>query len=85
MISRFKLPMWITSVCKDHYVCQGMQFSYAVLPVQIEQLPADWKEFMREQLKLSPAEGKYVVLVEVPSPENPGNKHCLEILDLTTE
>jgi len=85
MISRFKLPLWITSVCKDHSVCQGLQFSYGVLPVQLEHFPANWKEFMREQLKICPVEGKYAVLVEVPSPENPNDNHCLEILDLTTE
>ena len=47
MISRFSPGVWIVAVSRDAAVCQGLVFSYGVHPVQIDQSPENWRDFIR--------------------------------------
>jgi pyruvate kinase len=82
MISRFKLPLWVTAVSRDEATCQGLQFSYGVFPVCRRDLPHDWNAFAREWLAAQGVPPGLVVLTSGPSHANPAANHRLEILDL---
>jgi pyruvate kinase len=82
MISRFKLPVWITAVSRHSSTCQGLAFSYGVYPVHEPELPEDWKPFARKWLKDHKIEGNIVILTEGPSKRNPKSNNRLEIIDL---
>lgn len=82
MISRFKLPVWILAVTCEHSVCQNLQFSSGVFPLQVDAEPEDWDAFIKSvthDLKLS---SHLLILVKGPSNLNPGANHLLEVLDL---
>ncbi|PKN73784.1 MAG: pyruvate kinase [Candidatus Cloacimonetes bacterium HGW-Cloacimonetes-3] len=81
MISRFKLPVWVTAVSMDYQTCQNLQFSWGVKAVCLEGMPQDWKAFIRGKLQFDDT-NKYAVIVEVPSTSNPNANHRLEILEL---
>lgn len=80
MISRFKPITWIHAVSTNPSVCRGMQFSYGVLPVLVKKVPRDWKKFLLQLIKCQEIKQGLAVLVEVPSPENPGINHRIEII-----
>jgi pyruvate kinase len=82
MISRFKLPVWITAVSPDETTCQGLQFSYGVYPVHEPKHPDDWKPFARNWLESHGIEGHLVVLTEGPSAAHPGANNRMELIDL---
>jgi pyruvate kinase len=82
MISRFKLPVWITAVSRHEKTCQGLAFSYGVYPVHKPERPDDWKPFARKWLKDHKIKGNIVVLTEGPSERNPESNNRLELIDL---
>ena len=82
MISRFKLPVWITAVSRHVSTCQGLAFSYGVYPVHEPELPQDWKPFARKWLKDHEIEGNIVILTEGPSKRNPEANNRMELIDL---
>jgi len=81
MISRFRLPVWITAVSSSEEVCRQLQFSYGVQPVHITQTPQDWKDFIKAILNKNNIPDGLALLVEGPSPENPTASHKMEIID----
>ena len=82
MISRFKLPVWITAVSRRESTCQGLAFSYGVYPVHELDPPKDRKPFTRKWLKDHRIEGNIVVLTAGPSKRNPESNNRWEIIDL---
>ncbi len=82
MISRFKLPVWITAVSRHEGTCQGLAFSYGVFPVHEAEPPDDWKPFARKWLRTHNIEGNIVVLTEGPSKRNPEANNRMELMDL---
>jgi pyruvate kinase len=82
MISRFKLPVWITAVSRHESTCQGLAFSYGVYPVHKLEHSDNWKPFARKWLKDHRIKGNIVVLTEGPSERNPESSNRLEIIDL---
>ncbi len=80
MISRFKLPVWVLAVCTDPKVCPGLRFSYGVKPLLVKRAPKDWKKLLKEQIICHEIKSGIAILVEVPSAENPGINHRLEII-----
>jgi pyruvate kinase len=82
MISRFKLPVWITAVSKKKQTCQQLIFTYGILPIHINEIPHDWNVFAVDLLKNYGLEGTKVVLTEGPSPDNPHINPRVEIIDL---
>jgi len=82
MISRFRLPVWITAVSRHESSCQALEFSYGVYPVHEPELPDDWKPFARKWVKEHKIDGHIVVLTEGPSRRNPEANNRLELIDL---
>jgi pyruvate kinase len=85
MISRFRLPVWITAVSRHESSCQALEFSYGVYPVHEPELPDDWKPFARKWLDEHEIEGNIVVLTEGPSERNPEANNRMELIDLSRE
>ena len=63
----------------------GLQFSYGVLPVQLDDLPHDWNAFARQWLESEGLPPGLVVLTSGPCRANPAANNRLEILDLAAE
>ncbi|MFO7659522.1 MAG: pyruvate kinase [Candidatus Cloacimonadaceae bacterium] len=83
MISRFRLPVWITAVCNEENICRQLQFSYGVESIHMPQTPQNWKDFIKATLSKDKLPDGLALLVEGPSPENPTASHKLEIIDTT--
>ncbi|MCJ7524344.1 MAG: pyruvate kinase [Candidatus Aminicenantes bacterium] len=81
-ISRFRLPLWIAAVSPNESTCQQMQFSYGIHPVHEADPPADWKTYAGNWLQSHGVKGNIVLLIEGPSPKNPGANYMLEMIDL---
>jgi pyruvate kinase len=81
-ITRFRLPVWITSVCPHKAVCQSLQFSYGVFPVHEPEYQEDWNAFARDFLEYHGMTERLVVLTEGPSPKHPESNHRMELIDL---
>jgi len=81
MISRFRLPLWITAVSNDEAACQHLQFSYGVHPIHAIRTPQDWKAFIKAFLHANSLAEGLALLVEGPSQDNPTVSHRLEIID----
>jgi len=81
MVSRFKLPVWIAAVSPEEAACNGMQFSYGVLPVHAPERPQNWNTFAKQWVKTEGLKDGLLVLTEGPSPDNPEANHRLEIID----
>ncbi len=82
MISRFRLPVWITAVSRHESSCQALEFFYGVYPVHEPEIQDDWKPFARKWIKEHKIQGHIVVLTEGPSKRNPEANNRLEIIDL---
>lgn len=85
LISRFKLSSWILAVSTDPGVCQGLRFSYGVKPLWVKHCPKDWKSLIKEQIICHEITSGTAVLVEVPSEENRGVNHRIEIISNLAE
>jgi len=80
MIARFNPPVWIVAMCPDAAVCQGLMFSYGVVPIELEQEPDNWSDFARQWLSTHQVAGEIAMLVAGPSPRNPHDNHRIEFL-----
>jgi pyruvate kinase len=80
MISRFKPAVWIVALSRDPLVCQGLAFSYGVLPTHQEDDPDSWCGFARDWLQAHDLSGNVAMLVAGPSQRNPDANHRLEFL-----
>lgn len=82
-VARFRLPTWITAFSKEHATCQALQFSYGVLPVQVDADQADWTPFVRDRMRERGVRTGIAVLTQGPSEEYPCGNHRMEIVDLS--
>ncbi len=82
MIARFRPAAWIVALCRDPAVCQGLAFSCGVHPLQINEEPADWTEFISGWMRRHQAPGDVAMLVAGPSDRNPTANHRLEWIRL---
>ena len=82
LISRFKLPVWITAVSGNAATCRQLQFSFGVHAVYEPKRPSDWKEFARGWVREQGLPDGLVVLTESPSPDSPGTNYRIEVMDL---
>jgi pyruvate kinase len=83
ILSRFKLPTWITAVSSQKATCQNLLFSYGVWPIHEPDHPQDWKAFARQWLKSRGVEARMVVLTEGPSSKYPDTNNRMEIIDMS--
>jgi pyruvate kinase len=82
-ITRFRLPVWITSVSSEPKTCQDLVFSYGVWPVCEADHPTDWRAWIRNWLQTQEVSGNIVVLTEGPSRKHPHRNNRMEIIDLS--
>lgn len=82
MISRFKPSVWTVALSRDAAVCQGLLFSYGVLPVLLHDEPADWRTFARDWLRAKGIPGDAAMLVAGPSSKFPDANHRIEFMDM---
>ena len=80
MISRFKPPAWIVASTQEAAVCQGLAFSYGVVPLHLEEDPESWRCFAAQWLREHQVPGDVAMLVAGPSKRNPNANHRLEWL-----
>ena len=83
ILSRFKLPTWITAVSSQKSTCQSLIFSYGVWPIQEVDHPHDWRVFARQWLESNGVEPRLVVLTEGPSSKYPDTNNRMEIIDMS--
>lgn len=81
-IARFRAPVWILAITSLRSTCQGLQFSYGVLPLFEPELPGDRKAFARQWLQEHRIREEIVLLTEGPSEQHPEGNHRLELIDL---
>jgi len=82
MISRFKPPIWIAALARDRSVCQALQFSYGICPVELTSEPEDWREYASAWTREHGQPGKVAMLVAGPSTHNPSANLRIEFLAL---
>jgi pyruvate kinase len=80
MISRYKPSAWIAAVSHDPVVCQGLAFSYGVFPVELAEVPSQWKDFARDWLREHQVPGHIAMLVAGPSQRNPDANYRIEFM-----
>ena len=80
MIARFKPSAWTVAFSRDAGVCQGLLFSYGVVPICLHDEPRDWREFAREWLRANGVGGEVAILVAGPSSRHPDANHRIEFL-----
>ena len=81
-LTRARLPIWIAAVSSSEATFHELQFSYGVYPVMEGNLPVDWTKYVKEWAGNHGIAGRFAVLIEGPSPDNPAANHKLEIVDL---
>jgi pyruvate kinase len=83
VISRSKPAVWIVAPSPNPAVCQGLAFSYGVQPIDLEEEPSDWREWIRSWLREHGISGERVILVAGPSARNPNANHRIELMQLS--
>jgi pyruvate kinase len=79
-ISRFKPAVWVVSLSRECAVCQGLEFSYGVEPVELADEPENWRDFAAAWLRERQTPGKIAMLVAGPSSRHPEASHRIEFL-----
>jgi pyruvate kinase len=82
MISRFKPRVWIVALSPEPAVCQGLAFSYGVLPLHSDLEPDNWRDFTAAWLTGHGLPVRLAVLVAGPSPQNPEANLRIEFLHM---
>ena len=80
MISRFKPAVWIAALSDNPAVCQGLNFSYGVLPIQTSAMPGNWRDFAARWCREHGQTGVAAVVVSGPSAKDPTANHRIEFI-----
>ena len=80
MISRFKPSVWIVGISRDVAVCQGLEFSYGVRAIHVDDDPADWREFSGNWFRDHDVPARLAILLAGPSTQNPDANYRVEFL-----
>jgi pyruvate kinase len=84
VISGFKPSIWIVAPSRDPAVCQRLEFSYGVHPVDLPEEPDDWRDFTARWLRDNGITADRVMLVAGPSARNPNANHRIELMRIGT-
>jgi pyruvate kinase len=82
-VARYRLPVWITAFSSEESTCQGLQFSYGVLPIKTERDLPEWTPFLRDWFKEQQITEGFVIIAQGPSPEHPLTNHRMGFIDLS--
>ncbi|MBK9387188.1 MAG: pyruvate kinase [Planctomycetes bacterium] len=83
-IARYRVAPWIVALCREQGIARNLQFSYGVLPIEVEgrsdttSASARARSFCREH----GLAGEVAMLVDGPSPSDPSANHRIEFLRL---
>jgi pyruvate kinase len=80
MISRYKPRVPIYAFSRQSTVCQGLLFSYGVVPVEFKEEPDDWGKETTKWLAQDSLTGALAVLVAGPSQRHPNANHRIEFI-----
>lgn len=80
MISRCRPTAWVVAVSRDADICQNLEFSYGVHPVQVNGYPENWSDFSRQWLSEHQVMGAMAFLVAGPSASNPDANYRIEFI-----
>ena len=80
MISRCRPTAWVVAVSRDADICQSLEFSYGVHPVQVNDYPENWSDFSRQWLSDHQVDGAIAFLVAGPSTGNPDANYRIEFI-----
>jgi pyruvate kinase len=82
LISSFKPRVWIAALSPDRDVCQGLQFSYGVQPIEVSTEIEDWRAYAIRWATEHRVDGSFALLVAGPSAAHPEAHHRLEFIPL---
>jgi pyruvate kinase len=80
MISRYKAGAWIVAVSDDISVCQALQFSYGVYPLETGKFPDDMAGFVTSWMKEEQIKGDLVILLSGPTEQRPNDPYSMKCL-----
>jgi len=84
-IARFRLPVWTVAISTNEATCRHLQFSSGVFPVQEQETPENWKEYVRAWVDTHGLKGDLALVTEGPSSRHPEANHSMEIIELSAE
>ena len=79
-VARWRAPVWVVATGSEPAAMQGLAFSCGVHPVDLEQEPADWRDYVKRLLPGLGLPSNRVLLVAGPSPQNPEANQRLELM-----
>lgn len=79
-VARWRPRTWTLAIGIHRDIMQNLQFSYGVLPVDVEELPEDWNAFAAELAERYELPRGQWLLIAGPSPKNPNANQRLEII-----
>jgi len=82
MISRLNPSQWIVGLSRDPSVCQALVFSRGVEPLQLVEVPENWRNFAKTWLQQQQIRAQVALLVAGPSKQNPEANYRLEFLNV---
>ena len=77
-LAALHLPVPVVAVSPGTKVCQGLQFSYGVLPVFKPHRPHSWPAYLKEWLQQNKHSGNFAILTE----RTPAGDHQLDVISL---
>jgi pyruvate kinase len=80
MISRFNPSVSIVAISRHEDICQGLMFSYGVIPVCLADEPENWSDFIRKWLRDHDVQDTIAMLVAGPSKLRPDSNHRIEFV-----
>ena len=79
LLARFKPAV---SASRQRKICQDLEFSYGVCPVEIDRNPDNWQEFGRAWMRDQGLSGRTAMLVAGPSSAHPEAYRRIEFMRL---
>ncbi len=79
-VGRFRLPVWVIALSPSAAACQGLQFSYGVHAIEVDQDRAEWSDHVRRWLRGRGVSEGIALLAQGPSEQNPCGNHRMEII-----
>jgi pyruvate kinase len=82
-IARFRLPVWTVAISTNEATCRHLQFSSGVFPVQEQETPENWKEYVSAWVDAHGLKGDLALVTEGPSYRHPEANHSMDIIELS--
>jgi len=81
-ISRYRLPVWVVAACTDSSICQVLNLSWGIYPVEVGKRPPGWEEFAADWLRKRGIDSGLVVLAEGSSSDDADAINRMEVIRL---